>query len=248
MSQNGQDQLSVLRVAAVPMPAGTVFAHHSHPAHQLAWTDSGVLQVATGDGIWVLPPTRALWLPAGVAHETSGLGTTVLRGVYLDPDRCPVTWAQPQALAVGRLLAALLRHLDGQLAPDARARAEAMLPDLLEPIPVATIQLDLPGDERAREVAEALLADPSDARSLGSWGREIGASTRTLSRGFRDGTGITFSRWRTAARIRAALPLLAAGRSIGQVAPAVGYHTASAFVAAFRRETGTTPATYFRAV
>jgi AraC-like DNA-binding protein len=245
MSPNGQDLSTALRVAAEPMPIGTVFVRHSHPAHQLAWTDSGVLQVTTDGITWVLPPTRALWLPAGTVHETTAIGPTVLRGAYLDPARCVVSWPRPQAIAVSRLLAALLLHLDGALQPAARERIEAVLPDLLEPIPAATIRLEMPDDERAREVADALLADPADPRALARWGHEVGASTRTLSRGFRDGTGITFSRWRAAVRIRAALPLLAAGRPVSQTAPAVGYQTASAFVAAFRRETGTTPGAYF---
>jgi AraC-like DNA-binding protein len=45
--------------------------------------------------------------------------------------------------------------------------------------------------------------------------------------------------------MQAALPLLAAGDPVSRVAPRVGYETPSAFVAAFRRETGVTPATYF---
>jgi AraC-like DNA-binding protein len=56
---------------------------------------------------------------------------------------------------------------------------------------------------------------------------------------------MTFSRWRASARMRAALPLLAAGRPVSQVASEVGYDTASAFVAAFRRVTGTTPGALF---
>jgi AraC-like DNA-binding protein len=244
MSRNGQQ--AALLVAAVPMPAGTVFALHSHPLHQLAWTDSGVLEVATDQGVWVLPPSRALWLPAGLPHETTAVGPTILRGAYLDPELCPVRWQEPRALAVNRLLSSLLVHLSGDLDPAARRRAEAIVPDLLEPIAVTTIDLEMPADARARDVAEALLVDPTDSQSLAQWGRRVGASSRTLSRGFRDGTGITFGRWRTAARIRAALPLLAAGEPIGNVASAVGYSTPSAFVAAFRRETGTTPGAYFR--
>jgi AraC-like DNA-binding protein len=229
------------------MPSGTVFAKHVHPVHQLVWTDSGVLQVATDDGTWVLPPTRALWLPAGVRHETTATGPTILRGVYLNPTQCPVVWRDPQPVAVSRLLAELLLHLGRKLTPAEAKRAQAILPDLLEPVRAVTIHLELPADERAREVAEALLVNPADRRSLPAWGRHIGASARTLSRGFLSGTGITFTRWRAAARMREALPLLAAGRSVSQVASAVGYDTSSAFVAAFRRETGTTPGAYFRA-
>jgi AraC-like DNA-binding protein len=102
------------------------------------------------------------------------------------------------------------------------------------------------GPETALDVARGLLADPADGRSLAHWGREVGASDRTLTRAFLAGTGIPFSRWRTAVRLRAALPHLASGEPISVVADRVGYQTASAFVAAFRRETGLTPGAYFR--
>jgi AraC-like DNA-binding protein len=241
MSQNGQAVL----LTPVPMPLGTIFHRHSHPAHQLAWTNSSVLEVETAEGVWVLPPTRALWLPAGVPHETRATGPTVLRGIYLDPDRYLVDWSAPTPVAVGPLLAALLLYLEGELDAAARERAETLLPDLLEPVRAVTIDLPMPSDPRARDVAEALLADPADPRALTRFGRDVGASARTLSRGFADGTGMTFSRWRASARMRAALPLLAAGRPVSQVASEVGYDTVSAFVAAFRRVTGTTPGALF---
>lgn len=82
-------------------------------------------------------------------------------------------------------------------------------------------------------------------RTLAEWGHTIGTSERTLARAFVAETGIPFGRWRTLLRLQAALPLLAAGDPVSRVAHRVGYETASAFVAAFRRETGITPAAYF---
>ena len=76
--------------------------------------------------------------------------------------------------------------------------------------------------------------------------REAGASERTLARAFLAGTGIPFGRWRTLLRLQAALPALAAGDPVSAVARRAGYDTASVFIAAFRRETGLTPAAYFR--
>lgn len=55
-----------------------------------------------------------------------------------------------------------------------------------------------------------------------------------------------FERWRTTARPAAALPLLAKGTPVGVTADQVGCATSSAFVAAFRREVGSTPAEHFR--
>lgn len=55
---------------------------------------------------------------------------------------------------------------------------------------------------------------------------------------------MSFDRWRTHVRLRAALPLLAEGRPVSGVAHEVGYATPSAFLAAFRRTVGTSPKRY----
>lgn len=234
-------------MSTFPMESGNRFAWHSHDRHQLAWAADGVLTVVDGTHTWVLPPTRALWIPAGVVHETIAAEKATMRTLYLKPERYPITWSAPQPLAATRLLAALIVHLsDEPLPPAERSRAEAVLLDLLQPVPTTTIEVTMPTDGRALDVARGLIADPADQRSLAEWGHAVGASGRTLTRAFLTGTGIPFSRWRTAVRLRAALPHLASGEPVSSIAGRVGYTTPSAFVAAFRRETGLTPGAYFR--
>jgi len=249
MSRTGQNQAVV--VATFPMPPGTVFDWHTHDDHQLAWAASGVLTVITRQATYVLPPTRALWIPAGLPHETGAESRATMRSLYLDPARSPVTWAEPTPVAASPLFAELVGYLANDstggdaLDEPRRGRAEALLADLLTPVPVTTIDLRLPAGEPALRVAEALRRDPSDKRTLREWGREVSASERTLARAFADTTGVPFGRWRTLLRLQAALGLLAAGQPVGRVAAKVGYDTPSAFVAAFRRETGVTPSRYF---
>ncbi len=234
-------------VKTFPMVAGTTFERHSHDDHQLAWATRGVLTVHTDDATWVLPPTRALWIPAGVRHVTHAGGAATMQTVYLRPDRCAVDWSAPTPVAVGGLLAELIAHLGAtHLDPARRARAEAVLIDLLEPLRVATIELRMPRDPRALDVAAALVRDPASRRTLGQWGREVGASERTLARAFQAETGVSFGRWRTQVRLQAALPTLAEGGSVASASQRAGYESPSAFVAAFRRETGMTPAEFFR--
>ena len=237
-----------IRASTFPMASGDRFEWHVHERHQLAWAASGVLTVVAEAGTWVLPPARALWIPAGTAHETIASERSTMRTLYLEPGLSPIDWTGPRPLLATRLLAALIEHLsDDSLAGQSRGLAEALLFEVLEPVEVATIEVTIPEDERALRVARALIAQPSDQRSLAEWGREVGASVRTLTRAFVAGTGIPFTRWRTAVRLRAALPRLAAGEPVSVVARDIGYETPSAFVAAFRRETGVTPGTYFRA-
>lgn len=232
-------------VGDFPLPAGQWYGAHRHPQHQLAWTPRGVLVVVIGEDHWVLPPTRALWIPAGVVHRTGATRDAVLRSLYLEPDRCAVSWTEPTPVGVGGLLAQLVDHLNrDDLADDARLRAEAVVPDLLRPLPVTPIDVPEPSDERVRAVAAALLADPGDRRGLDAHARDVGVSRRTLTRLFVQDTGVSFDQWRTNVRLRAALALLAEGQPVSKAARQVGYATASAFLAAFRRNVGTTPQRY----
>jgi AraC-like DNA-binding protein len=232
-------------VATFPMPGGTLFSWHTHEDHQLAWAASGVLTVLTEGATWVLPPTRALWIPAGVPHETGAASVATMRSVYMPIGLSPVNWAVPTPVAASPLLAELIGYLGGDLTGSRREHGETLLADLLEPVPLTSLDVPVPGGPLAGAVAAALRENPADERTLADWGRAVGASERTLARAFAAQTRMPFGRWRTLLRLSAALPLLAAGEPVSRVAHRVGYQTPSAFVAAFRRETGLTPATYF---
>ena len=230
------------------MPVGTRFEWHTHSDHQLAWSPEGVLVVLTeGGASYVLPPSRALWIPAGTVHETRASGAAVLRSAYFAPLRCPIEWPAPTPVAVSPLLGELIHHLDDRgLGAEERSRAEAVLFDLLLPLRIATIDVRPPSDPRARDVADALLADPADPRTLHEWGHAVGASSRTLARVFLSDTGLSFGHWRTLVRLQASLPHLAEEMPVSAVAPLVGYRTTSAYVAAFRAHTGVTPGRFFQ--
>jgi AraC-like DNA-binding protein len=230
----------------VDLPPDGGFDWHTHDHHQLALAARGVLVMGIGDTAWVLPRSRALWVPAGTRHCVTADGETRMVSVYVPPARCPVGWAEPTVVDAHGLCGELVLHLGrADLDGAERRRGEAVLWDVMRPVAAAALTLPMPSDERARRVADAIVADVTDARSLAEWGRAVGASERTLARLFAAETGMSFARWRTNARLAVALRQLAGGVSASAVAHRVGYATPSAFVAAFRREIGTTPARYF---
>lgn len=236
-----------IAVVTFPMPAGLVFDWHTHADHQLAWAASGVLTVRTAECAWVLPPTRALWIPAGVRHETLSEGAATMRSGYLRPSTCRVAWTECTPVVATPLLAELIGFLESpDLSDQVRAHAVETLTDVLEPAATTSVDVRMPTEERARRVADALAGAPGDTRTLEEWGDEVGASGRTLARAFAAETGVTFGRWRSLVRVRVAMDALAAGTPVALAATLVGYESTSAFVAAFRRETGVTPASFAR--
>jgi len=117
-----------------------------------------------------------------------------------------------------------LKELSARLDRDRHNRLAAVIADeLTEPVS-ADLHLPIPSDRRAAKVALAMIDDPSDERDLAAWGREVGASGRTLTRHFSAETGLSFSEWRQRCRLFAALEMLSAGKSITPIAlmPAIG--------------------------
>ena len=79
---------------------------------------------------------------------------------------------------------------------------------------------------------------------LADWARDIGASERTVARLFREALGMSYQQWRQQAILAHALPLLARGTPVSQVAAASGYASDSAFTAMFKAAMGEPPSTF----
>jgi len=142
------------------------------------------------------------------------------------------------------LLESLLVHLSQKnLDEAARARAESVVFDVLKPSE-NEFALRLPDDPRISAMADQLLADPADQRSLDQWAVDSGVSARTITRAFRESTGLSFAQWRQAVKIHRALELLASGESVQDVSDLLGYAQPSTFIDAFRRIMGCTPGAF----
>jgi AraC-like DNA-binding protein len=77
---------------------------HVHGEHQLVYPRAGVLIAATMAGTWILPPQRALWLPAEVPHSHQAHGATGMRTVSFPPAADPPGFTRPTVLAVSPLM------------------------------------------------------------------------------------------------------------------------------------------------
>ncbi|WP_438829101.1 helix-turn-helix domain-containing protein [Streptomyces hintoniae] len=232
-----------LHVPRVP----TEWAPHSHPLHELVWVRGGTLTSRVEDRVFTVSEGHGLWMPAGTVHGGRSTAGAEFYDAFFAPDRTPAAFAfeEPKAIAMTPLLESLLTHLSRtDLDADARARAESVVFDVLQPSP-RQFALQLPGDARIDPIAEALLDDPADGRSLEEWARQLGISDRTITRAFRHATGLSFAQWRQVLRVHRALTLLSEGFDVMTVSETLGYAQPSSFIAAFRRIMGTTPGAFF---
>lgn len=65
--------------------AGTHIAAHKHRRHQLVYSMSGLMVVRSEVGRWVVPSTRAIWMPAGMAHAVDCIAEVHMRSLYIEP-------------------------------------------------------------------------------------------------------------------------------------------------------------------
>src|SRR6185436_4137534 len=237
-----------VRGLAVTYPDGHVLDRHTHPWAQLVYAASGTMRVATPSAAWLVPPTRAIWVPGGTPHEIQMRGRVAMRTLYLAPTDPDARLAACRAIEVAPLLRELILHIVriGMLdvADAGHARLEGMLVDLLAAGETAPLELPLPSDPRARRLADRILAEPGAGTNLGGLARDTGASLRTLQRLFQAETRLPLETWRGRARLQQAVVALANGVSVTETALEAGYQSASAFIAAFKRAFGQTPARY----
>jgi len=180
-------------------------------------------------------------------------GTVAIRMLYIRP-RKGSDGALPRDCAVVNITP-LLRELilravqvgalDAHI-PEQK-RLIGVILDELKVLIAVPLQLPQPRDPRAVRFA-ALANAPTGNLSTEALLRQCGTSRRTMERLFRAETGMSLGQWQRRQTLLRALRVLAAGESVSEVAADLGYSSASAFIAVFRRELGQTPKRYFEGI
>ena len=210
------------------------------------------MTIRTRTGTWVVPPYRAVWIPASISHTISMSGKVAMRTLYLKARLARVLPRDCCVVNVSPLLRELVLYACTLGAVRRRGKSGdhliGMILDQLEVVEMIPLQLPHLSDPRARKVADLFAANPSDDRTLAEICKKSGASKRTIERLFQQEIGMTFGKWRQQLRLMQAMRLLAEGAKVTHAALEAGYSTPSAFICMFRRSLGTTPTSYFRAV
>jgi AraC-like DNA-binding protein/quercetin dioxygenase-like cupin family protein len=235
---------------ALDYPNGHLIPFHQHNRSQFLYASSGVMTVTTTKGIWVVPPLRAVWVPALTGHQIGCCGKLSMRTLYIIPGAAPNLPEECCVVSVPPLLRELILH--AVTLPrlyelnSLEERIIDMILDLVQILKVAPLDLPMPTDVRLKKISEILTVNPGDNRTLEDWGKSVGATDRTLARLFRSETGMSFRQWRQQMRILESLRRLGREEQVSMVALDLGYNSPSAFIAMFKKALGKTPGQYFK--
>lgn len=237
-------------VVALPTeyPDGYHVPTHRHSRSQLLHALTGVVMVMTGSGRWLVPPDHAMWIPAGIEHSVDMLGTVSMRSLYVTPQALGEAPDRLRVVAMTDLMRSLLIETAEPTAAASERHALMMALLLLElaNLPEMPFALPFPAEPRMAALCRRFVAAPSARATIEDWAGHLGMSRRSFTRAFHRETGLSLSMWRQQASLLAALPRLADGQAVTQVALDLGYDSVPAFTTMFRRMTGTTPGRYLR--
>lgn len=257
MNDSGKRSRRGIDYQEIPRPIGAladeyadgfVDPRHSHARAQLLYGITGVMTVITDQASFVVPPQRAVWIPARVEHEVHCRGAVACRTVYVTPDAAPSLPRECRVIEVSDLLRALI--VEATRLPieyDMNSRDGHVMALILEEIIVsqtAPLHVPMPQHPRLLAICTAIIRDPAEADVLDEWADIAGMGRRTFTRCFRRETGMSFATWRQNVRLIKALSRLAMGETVTRVALDVGYNSPSAFAAMFRRAFGVPPTHY----
>jgi AraC-like DNA-binding protein len=249
LARNGRALAQVASVSA-DLESGHVIPEHFHPEDQLLFASKGVMTVRTKQGIWVVPPLRAVWIPANTPHAVVASGQVSMRTLYFLPGVCGGLPKKCFVMNVAPLLKELILHACRFRKLNKKVPAEKRIlefvVDQLREMTSIPLQLPHPVDSRAMRIVRALATNPGDPRTLGRLSKDCGASKRTIQRLFLEETKMTFGKWRQRFRLLHATELLASGEKVTAAALEVGYQSPSAFISMFRKQLGKTPTHYFK--
>jgi AraC-like DNA-binding protein len=226
-------------------PRGHHIRPHWHSRAQFLYAVTGTMRVRTPRRAWIVPSSRALWLPAHTVHEIQTDGVVEMHSLYANsaaaagmPTSCVVLGVTPLLRELIMRAAALPPLYDEQ--GDEGLLMKLLMAEIRR-LPHCALDLPLPGSADLTRLCERVLTDLSTRRPCDVDAGRLHVSSRTLYRRFLRETGITFARWKQQARLLESIRRLAGGAPVTTVAMDLGYGSPSAFSTMFRRSLGIAP-------
>lgn len=232
------------------LPENTIYPPHQHLWGEFVFSFTGALEMKAEGKEFRVPPSFGLWHPPNSEHFGKNQHASEHCSLYID-QAIATERGMPNvtcALLINPMLKAMLNHLRVNAPQVPYTKEEGKLLDVildqLAISPSAGSYLPDSIDPVLARVLEYFKENPASDLPLSILAKGLGTSERTIARKSQRDLGITLSEWRQRLKVMRSIPMLQEGDSIESIAFELGYSSASAFIAMFKRLLDATPDEY----
>src|SRR5882724_10651487 len=128
-----EESFLTVRSFASGCSSGYVIETHRHAWHQLVYACAGAMTVYGGRSSWMIPPGKAVFIPAGCSHSMRMWGNVAVRSLYFPPSlkAAGLAFDECRVLSVTPLLRELILRVIESRALDLRPPLHQSLLDVL---------------------------------------------------------------------------------------------------------------------
>ncbi|MDR2224121.1 MAG: helix-turn-helix transcriptional regulator [Flavobacteriaceae bacterium] len=223
---------------------------HQHDIYaQLLYAPSGCMTLWTSNKRILLPPSRMLYIPAGLSHRVTLRNVVAYRSIYFRVSSIQEDLPfDLRIMTVNPLLEQLIERICwwdwNNTFSIEQENIKKVFWDEWRMARLERYELVFPSDNRLSQQLEAFTTNDKVPPFLNVFAKEVGASEKTISRIFKKETGLSYQDWRMQWKFYRAIELLIENNSIGDIALHLDFSSDSAFVDFFRKQSGVTPLKY----
>jgi len=217
--------------------------------HYLLYCAQGSIRIQVDDRYWILPPSRALWIPANTAIKVDIKQRVQCCSLLFDTDSFASPFEQCQVLTLPILLKDMILHskIWGADTPALDELAQhffAVIVQMCAQLKDQPNALWVPRgqSQRVRQALAYTQQHLAEVITLTQIARQVGSTERSLSRLFMRETKMRWSHIQRQMRMIQAIELLSnSNDKVLTISLSVGYQSLSSFNRAFKEFTSFTP-------
>lgn len=218
---------------------------HFHLRHQLLFSAAGSITIELEQTLCLLPPRRAVWIPAGTVHRAIMHGVLAYRSLYFS-NTFSLSDLPLKIFEVNPLLFETIERMafwPWGMTQEKQNSLITVFCEEMQTIENENWTLTFPLDARLKPWLQRIRNGELPPR-LNQLAQQTGACERTISRIFIKDTGMNYQNWRQQWRLLKAIEMLSDGKHTHQIAQQLEFTSDSAFITFFRQRTEKTPSSY----
>ncbi|TCM67810.1 AraC-like DNA-binding protein [Acinetobacter calcoaceticus] len=222
---------------------------HHHLKNQFVVCLTGLVTLETAQGIWILPPNSALWIPAFTAHEVKSYGYSSGYVLFMDPRldiEIPDDFQMYQTTAFLKAMLLRAEMIPHEYHLPQEQRLMRCLMDEILGAPKQSFYLPMPQDPRLKKITDAMLRHPEQNYALAEWAQLCCMSERSMTRAFHAATRLSINQWRKKLHVILALQWLSEGDTVQRIAHRLSYDSDTSFIMMFKKMMLMSPKRYMK--